>query len=224
MKSLNLARLNPWVWKRNKRLQQYLETEQHEYMDAIERHRKERDEKERQIDFELFREGREGSNWLENREMRMSAMVLEFQRTLSMAQIDIRKRLGLDCPELLSETELSTLQETMLRSVKTGRQTRRDDYRLRATAAGIPMHRSDQADAAQYGTLKASVRREIRKLSLARSLGRTVEPAGTPLVSKLWNDPVWSKVIAVALVTLLATLFTRLYGFLKQWCWWPASP
>jgi hypothetical protein len=45
-------------------------------MDGIERHRTERDEKERQIDLELFRQGRKGQNWLENREMRMSAMVL----------------------------------------------------------------------------------------------------------------------------------------------------
>src|SRR5712692_9835088 len=90
-----LARLNPWAHKRAKRLGQYLETEGNEWMDTIERYRKERDEKERQIDLALHHERREDSNWLENREMRMSDMVLDYERTLIAARIDIRKRLAL---------------------------------------------------------------------------------------------------------------------------------
>jgi hypothetical protein len=81
----NFARLNLWTRKQNERLEQFLETESHEWMDTIQSHRKERDEKERQIDLALFQERREGSNRLENREMRMSAMVLDYQRTLITA-------------------------------------------------------------------------------------------------------------------------------------------
>jgi hypothetical protein len=75
MRRPNFARLNPWARKEDRRLEQFLETEEHEWMDAIERHRRDRDEKERQIDLALFHERRESSNSLENREMRMSAMV-----------------------------------------------------------------------------------------------------------------------------------------------------
>ncbi len=172
----NLARLNLSARKRNKRIEQYLETEQHEWMDAIESHRAERDEKERQIDLELFREGREGSNRLENREIRMSAMVLAHERTRISHRIDIRKRLGLECPELLSDKQLSKLEETMLRSLQVARQTRRDDYQRRAHAAGVPILRPDQRDAATYGDLEVLVRREVRRLLLARSLGRIQKP------------------------------------------------
>ena len=191
----NFARLNPWAGRHRKRLEQYLETEQHEFRDTIERHRKEHDEKERQIDLDLFHEHREGSNWLENRAMRMSALMLEYQRTLIAARIDTRRKLGIECPELLSDAELSELDEIMLRSVQVAPQVRRDDYQRRAVAAGIPMRRTEQIDAAAYGDLEELVRREIRKLSLARSLGRTVKPAGTSLARRLWNDPVWSKVL-----------------------------
>jgi DNA phosphorothioation-dependent restriction protein DptG len=47
----HFAWLKPLVSKRTKRLEQYLETESHEWMDTIERRRKDRDEKERQIDL-----------------------------------------------------------------------------------------------------------------------------------------------------------------------------
>jgi hypothetical protein len=182
MKQPNFARLNPWTRKQNTRLEQFLETENHEWMDAIERHRNDRNEKERQIDLALFQERREGSNWLENREMRMSAMVLEYQRTLIAAQIEIRKRLGLECPALLSDAQLSKLEETMLRSLRVGRQARRDDYARRARAAGVPAQRSEHRDAAEYGDLEALVRREVRQLVLARSLGRIGKKP-----SRLWS-------------------------------------
>ena len=172
MKRPNFARLNPWTRKQNTQLEQFLETENHEWRDASERHRKDRDEKERQLDLALFQERREGSNWLENREMRMSARVLEYQRTLVAAQIAIRKRLGLECPALLSDAQLSRLEETMLRSLHVGRQARRGDYERRARAAGVPAQRSEHRDAAEYGDLEALVRREVRQLVLARSLGR----------------------------------------------------
>ena len=67
----NSLRLNRWRRRRDERLRQYLETEEHEVMDIILRNRAERDETERQIDLELSREGREGGNRLINREMRM---------------------------------------------------------------------------------------------------------------------------------------------------------
>jgi hypothetical protein len=217
MRWINFSRLNPWRWKRNKRLEQYIETEKHEWMDAIERHRTERDGKERQIDLELFHEGRKGQNWLENREMRMSAMVLEYQRTLIAARIDIRKRLGMECPQLLSDAELAKLNETMLRSLQVARGARQQDYRRRAHAAGLSVSCPEQRDAPAYGDLEALVRREIRKLSLAHSLGRTGKPTGK-FVSRarmIWTDPVWSKVIAVALVAL----FTWICAYLGRKLW-----
>jgi hypothetical protein len=177
MRWTKLARLNPWARKQNKRLEQYLETEEHDWMDAIERNRAQRDEKERQIDLELFREGREGRNWLENREMRVSAMVLEYQRTLIAARIEIRKRLGLECSQLLSDAELSKVEETMLRSLQVARQARQDEYQRWAHAAGVPVSLPEQRDAAAYGDLEVVIRREVRKLSLARSLGRIQKPS-----------------------------------------------
>lgn len=201
----NVARLNPWARKLNKRFQQYLETEEHEWMDAIERHRTERDAKERQIDLELFRERREGSNWLENREIRMSAMVLDYQRTLIAARIDIRKRLGLECPELLSDAQLSKLEETMLRSLHVGRQARRDDYQRRAHAAGVPILRPEQRDSAAYGNLEALVRRELRQLSLARSLGRIPRPSS---LKSLFKEPLIRLLTAIlALVAAVVGLY-----------------
>jgi TIR domain len=167
-----LSQLNPWKHKRDERLRQYLETEEHEVMDAILRSRAERDEKERQIDLELFREGREGSNRLINREMRMLPLTLDYQRTIIAARLQIRKRLALECPELLSDAQLSTLEEAMLGSVEVARQARRDDCQRRAAAAGVPVLRPEERDAAEYGELEAQIRREIRQLSLARSLGR----------------------------------------------------
>ena len=170
-----LSQLNPWKHKRDERLRQYLETEEHEVMDTILRNRAERDEKERQIDLELFREGREGSNRLINREMRMLPLTLDYQRTLIAARVEIRKRLALECPELLSDAQLSKLEEAMLRSVQVARQARRDDCQRRAAAAGVPVLRPEERDAAEYGEVEAHIRRELRQLSLARSLGRSGE-------------------------------------------------
>ena len=152
-------------------MQQYLETEKRE-VDAIIHNRFERDEKERQMDLELFEERREGSNWLENREMRMETITLESHRALITTRIEIRKRLGLECPELMSNAQLSQLEETMLRTVQLERIAQREDYQRRAHAAGVPMLRSEQRDAAAYGELEALIRRDVRQLSLALSLGR----------------------------------------------------
>jgi pyrimidine deaminase RibD-like protein len=174
----NPSRVNRSASKRAKRLEQYLETESHEWTETIERHRKERDQKERQIDLDLHRERREGSNRLENREIRVSELVLEYDRTLILARIDIRKRLALECPDLLADGELSKLEESMLRSVQASRQARRDDYGRRANAAGVPVLRPQQRDAAAYVNLEALARREVRQLALARSLGRGRKRAG----------------------------------------------
>ena len=215
MKWPNLAQYKPWL-RRRMRLQAYLETEQHDLRDAIDLHRKERDEKERQVDFDLFRERREGSNWLENRESKMSGLLVEYQRTLITAQIEIRKKLGAECPDLLSDAELAKLEETMLDSVRAARGARRDDYTRLAAAAGVPMRRPDRLDAAAYGDLEELARREIRKLALGRSLGRMpVKPPSKlfQLLRRLWDDPVWSKVIAAAVLALLAALF----ALLRRW-------
>ena len=144
----------------------------------IERYRKERDQKERQIDLDLHRERREGGNWLENREIRVSEMVLEYDSALILARIEIRKRLALECPDLLADGELSKLEESMLRSVQASRQARRDDYERRANAAGVPLLKPRQWDAAAYGNLEALARRKIRQLALAHSLDRGQKQTG----------------------------------------------
>ena len=123
-------------WSR-KRLERYLRAEEHEFYDAIEPYRKEHDAKERLLDLALFDEKREGSNWLENREMRMLDIAISYARAVIDAQIDIRKRLGQECPELLTDAQLSKLEERMVRSVYVQRQARRDDYQRRANAAGV---------------------------------------------------------------------------------------
>lgn len=204
-KRKGLGWLNPLMRARAKRLEQYLEIESHEWMDAIERRRKERDEKEHQIDLALHHEQREGSNRLENREMRMSDMVLEHERTLIAARIDIRKRLALECPELLSDAQLSKLGESMLRSVHMARLARRDDYERRARAAGAPMHRANQRDAADYGVLEALVRREVRQLELARTLGR-VGKSGTWTREEKLKLAAWAVPALLVLIALLVNV------------------
>jgi pyrimidine deaminase RibD-like protein len=174
----NASRVNRVASRRAKRLEQYLEAESHEWTDTIERYRKERDQKERQIDLDLHRERREGSNWLENREIRVSELVLEYDRALILARIDIRKRLALECPDLLADGELSKLEESMLRSVQASRRARRDDYESRANAVGVAVLRPQQEDAAAYGDLEALARRDVRQLALTRSLGRGHKGAG----------------------------------------------
>ena len=159
--------LEPCARRRDERLQKYLE---------LERHRKEHDEKERQVDLVLHAERRPVSNWLENRENRMSALALECQRALIATRMELRKRLAQECPDLLSDTELRKLENSMLDSVRAARLARRDDYHRRALAAGVPMFRPEERDAAEYGDVSAFVRRETRKLLLDRSLGRTAKP------------------------------------------------
>jgi len=83
--------------------------------------------KGRQMDLALFRERCESSNWLENREIRMSTMLLEYQRTLIAVRIEMRMRLGLECPTLLSNEQSAKLEEPMLQSLQVGRQARPDD-------------------------------------------------------------------------------------------------
>lgn len=70
------SRLNPLRRMRERRLEQYREIEKHEWMNLIEARVKNRNEKEREIDLALHHEGRTGINWLTNRGIRMTALVL----------------------------------------------------------------------------------------------------------------------------------------------------
>ena len=213
--------LNPFKRKSAKRFEQYLEREGHEWVDASETYRGERDDKERQMDSDLVGQGRAGSNWLENREMCMTNIVLEYVRTLVVARMDLRRRLAPECPELLSDAELSKLENSLLSSIRSARSARRDDYELRARAAGVQMVRPKQRDAAEYGNLEALARRKVAELRLDRSLGRTIRPAKSLaiLAKKIWHDPVFSKVIAQAILGIvggvsIAALWTHHLG------WW----
>jgi hypothetical protein len=208
-----LNRLNPWRSRRAKQLEEYLELERHEWREVIERHRRSHDEKERLIDLALHHEQRESSNSLENREMRMSDMALEDERSLIAAQIDIRKRLALEYPELLSDEELSKLEESMLRSVQACRLARRGDYERRARAAGVPMLRPKDRDVAAYGDLEALVRRALRTLALDRSLGRLEKPEPRkrtilPALSQ-WEPSIKLLAAVVGLVAGLIALYLK---------------
>lgn len=179
-------------------------------MDTVERCRKDRDEKERQIDHDLHQERQEGSNWLENREIRLSEMAAEYERTLTAARINIRTRLGQECPELLSKAELSKLDKSMLDALQIARSARRDDYERRAQAAGVPMRRSGERDAAQYGSLEELINREIRQLELARMLSRTGKQTG-------WTPA--HKLTFVTVVISLLGLLVKVVGVahLRHW-------
>jgi len=125
----------------------------------------------------------------------MQAAMLDSQRTLIATRIEIRKKLGLECPELLSDVQLSKLEETMLRTVQLARQARRDNYRQRAHAAGIQMLRPEQMDAAAYGNLEALVRREVRQLALARSLGRLIDKKQSRFLRIFKSGSEWEPLI-----------------------------
>jgi hypothetical protein len=159
--------------RRSKRLEQFLEAERHEWRNIIERRRDTRQQKEREIDLALHREARESSNSLENREMRIAELTVADVRAMIADRIELRKRLASECEGLLSNQELSKLEQSMLESVRVARAARRGDYQRRAAAAGVPMLRPEQRDAGQYGDLEALVRREVRQLALGHSLGRT---------------------------------------------------
>ena len=141
---------------------------------------------------------------LENREMRMLDIAISYARARIDAQINIRKRLGQECPELLTDAQLSKLEERMVRSVHVQRQARRDDSQRRANAAGVAMNRPEQIDVAPYGDLEALARRKVRQLSLARSLGRIQKPS--PL-SK-WQEATPAVSVITAVIGLAATVLT----------------
>ncbi len=206
-----LRRLNPWTHKRSQRLERFLEIERHEWMDAIEGYRKDHDQKIRQMDLDLHNERRESSNWLENREMRISAIVLEQQRILIEERISLRKRLATECQEMLADSELANLEESMVRSIQLVGSARRDDYERKAHAAGVPMYRRRDRDAAEYGDLEAMVRREIRKLQLDRSLGRIVKPSRMPLRKKVseWDPTIKLVTGILALLAAAASLYVK---------------
>lgn len=210
-----LAWLNPLARKRAKRLAQYLEFETHKMRGAIELHRKVHDEKQRQMELELHREQREASNWLQNREMRMLEITLEYNRALIDAHIDTRRHLASECPELLSDAELSKLEVTMLRPVRISRQARRDDYERRADAAGVPVRRPAHRDAAAYGDLEALVRREVRQLALDDSLRRITRQGEWTRDQKLKLAGWVSALVAVLLLLMNLVGLDRLRHWLN---------
>ena len=145
----------------------------------------------------------------------MLALMLDYQLALIAAQIDIRKKLATECPDLLSDAELAKLQETMLHTVQMARQARRDDYTRRAVAAAVPMRVPEQYAAAEYGDLQELAQREIRKLSLARSLGRIEKPSRLKSLFKIWLDMEPVTKALTAFIALATGVITLLAAFLK---------
>ena len=44
-----------------------------------------------------------------------------------MARVELRKRIGKECPALLKDKELASLQDSILRGLSASKQARRDD-------------------------------------------------------------------------------------------------
>ncbi len=202
-------KVNPRTYA-EKRIAQFREIESNEWMATVQATRKERNEQEQAIDRALFAEKRERSNWLENREMRVSALVVEHQRPSVMARVELRKRIGKECPALLKDKELASLQDSILRGLSASKQARRDDYQRRAHAAGIHALRESHRDDAPYGDLEALARREIRQLALSRSLGR-LDGQPSSLAKRAWKRFVDAEPI-VKLLTALISLGAAAVG------------
>lgn len=152
-------------------LRKCLDLERLEYMGEMETKRKSLQEKIKQIEHDHARRGilRSGATF------RVIAQTRgEFRRDLILTRIDLRRRLSVHEPELLSDPELDTLQQELERGVQAGIQAQHDDFRRRNMAAGIP----DVVDRAAGRLWKndasgevALIQREIAKLRLQRGLG-----------------------------------------------------
>jgi hypothetical protein len=105
-------------------------------------------------------------------ESKLLPVRLDYLRSLMQARIDIRKRLGQECPDLLLGERLDRLEEEMIRAIDNCRQEHDSDYKRRAAASGIPGPRSPYRDDAEYGDVVGLVRRGVGRLKLRRELGR----------------------------------------------------
>lgn len=197
-------RLNPRHRKRQERLDAHLKAEGNEWMVEILSRRREREEQEKAIDLALHKERREGSNWLENREIRVGALYIEWERGMIERRIALRRKLALECPDLVNDAELDKLERSMLSGVRTLKQAKRDEYERRARSAGIPIRRSEYGGASEYGELEAMVRREVEQLRLGRNVGRfQPEKKGWAITDRL---TVWGWIIAGVVAIIVALL------------------
>ena len=62
----------------------------------------------------FIQEERQGINWLENREVRVRALLIELQRESIQRRLALRRRVAQECPDLLSDTVLDAFQSEMM--------------------------------------------------------------------------------------------------------------
>jgi hypothetical protein len=127
---------------------------------------------------------------------------LEYLRGLMKERIDIRKRLGDECPDLLSQERLTALEADMIRTVDAFRMARDGDYQRRVAASGMPEPRLLYRDDAEYGDVVALIRREVKELALGREL-RTRKKARWSRGDKL---TAWGIGIAIVIGIIAAIL------------------
>jgi hypothetical protein len=193
--------LHPFATRRAARIEKYLQSENIEYKGVIDTKRRALEEEVRRLTVAhnaRFAGGVSAPGLLERT---LLPVRLEYLRGLMQARIEIRRRLGQECPDLLS-VELEKLEEEMIRTVDTFRAARDDDYKRRVAASGMPEARSLYRDDAEYGEVVALIRREVRQLRLGRELGRGKKPAVTR------DQKLVIVGIVIALVALVITAMT----------------
>jgi hypothetical protein len=165
--------LHPIATRRAARVEKFLQAESLEYQGVIDTKRPALDEKIQRLKvahnakFAVSNVSAPGVL-----ESTLLPVRLDYLRSLMQARVDIRKRLGQECPNLLLAERLDKLEEDMIRTVDHFRLALDGDYKRRVAASGIPEPRSLYRDDAEYGDVVAFIRREVKHLKLGHELGR----------------------------------------------------
>ena len=151
--------------------EKYIQIERTEYGIAVERRR-------RTLEEETARITREHNQRMAGNvhapgllERALLSPRTEYLRTLGADRIEIRKRLGQECPDLLSPANLDALEEEMISTVGTFRVGREEDAKRRYVAAGLRLAIPANHGDAEYGDVVGIVRREVQLLRLRNDLG-----------------------------------------------------
>jgi len=129
---------------------------------------------------------------------------VEYLRGLFGEHFEIRQRLGKECPDLLTNASLKTLEDEMIRSVEISRVVRDDEFKMRVAASGIPERRPLYRDDAEYGEVIAYVRRRVQQLRLSNEVGLG-KPSGLTRDQKINIGAVIVAVI-LGIITIALTL------------------
>jgi hypothetical protein len=148
----------------SRRAEKFLQAEDIEYQGVIDTKHRELDEEIKQLTVAhnaKFAGNVSAPGVLESK---LFPVRLKYLRSLMQARIDIRKRLGQECPDLLLAERLDKLEAEMIKTVDNFRLALDHVYKRRVAASGIPDPRSLYRDDAEYGDVVALIRREVRQL------------------------------------------------------------